>query len=235
MEYESYKQHLETLSNGIATGVDDWMTLSGGVLGSLRTACARETVDIQGLKDVKASFAAEAGFLKGLPDRIEEYRKAVRGLRQFYEPSRQPAATALMPEEPVKGGWLFGLKRSTAPAAQIEPTIIAHPDIHRDQRAFIDAKAMLAALDSSLDKIKAHILQVAEESDELAYGYKTEVVALNADIRAASSEDRKKESRRFFLEEAVGMLADRSTQLGLHARVIGRLHSSEYVENPFEE
>ena len=235
MEYESYKQHLETLSNGIAAAVDDWLTLSGGVVGSLQTACAGEAVDIQGFKDVKASLAAEAGFLKGLPDRIEEYRKAVRGLRQFYEPSRQPAAGVPVPEEPAKGGWLFGLKRSTSATVQIEPTIMTEPDIHRDQRAFLDAKALLAALDGSLDDIKGHILRVAEESDEVAYGYKTEVVALNADIRAAASESRKKESRRFFLEEAVGMLADRSTQLGLHARVIGRLHSSEYVENPFDE
>lgn len=233
MEYESYKQQLEALSNGIAVAVNDWLSLSGGVLGALEAACSRETVDIHGLQDVKASFAAEAGFLKGLPDRIEEYRKAVKGLRQFYEPARQPVSAFTIPEEPTKGGWLFGIKKSQTPA-QIEP-VVPEPDIHRDQRAFIDAKALLAALDGSLDNIRGHIQRVTEESDEVAYGYKTEVVSLNAEIRAAGSEVRRKEARRFFLEEAVGILSERSTQLRLHDRVIGRLHSSEYVENPFED
>jgi hypothetical protein len=77
MEYESYKQNLETLSQGIAASVDEWIKLSGGVLGALDTACAGKAVDVAGLQDVKASFSAEAGFLKSLPDRIQEYRAEI--------------------------------------------------------------------------------------------------------------------------------------------------------------
>ncbi|NTF17594.1 hypothetical protein G6L37_04225 [Agrobacterium rubi] len=234
MEYESYKQHLEALSDGIAVVVNDWLSLAGGVLETLEIACVGESVDIQILQDVKASFSAEATFLKGLPDRIEEYRKAIKGLRQFYEPATIAPLAAISTEEPSKGGWLFGIKRTPA-VSSIEPPALSDPDIHRDQRAFIDAKTLLSALDTSLDNIKAQIVRIGDESDEAAYGYKTEVVALNADIRQAKSDNRKREARRFFLEEAVGMLTDRATQLSLHARVVGRLHSSEYLENPFED
>jgi hypothetical protein len=233
MEYESYKQHLESLSQGIASAVLDWSDLSSKALPELESACAGEAVDIHGLRDVKASFAAEATFLKGMPDRIEEYREQIRGLRRFYEPTEQ-AATILLEEEPAKGGWLFGKKRQQLPSAVEPPPQVA--DIHRDQRAFNDARALLSELDQRLDALRELIAKAIDESEEVAYGYKSEVVALNGEIRSASQDvRRKKEARRFFLEEAVGILSERATQLGLHSRVIGRLHSSEYIENPFED
>jgi hypothetical protein len=230
MEYESYKQNLETLSQGIAASVDEWLKLSSGVLGALDTACAGKAVDIAGLQDVKASFSAEAGFLKSFPERIQEYRGEIKGLRQFYAPEEQKAAVAFA-EEPVKAGW-FGKKKQ---GAVLEPAPAPQPAIHSDQRAFNDARTLMAGLDARLDEIKAEIVRVSEESEEAAYGFKTEVVSLNAAIRGGGKDLKKKEARRFFLEEAVAILAERSTQLGLHARVIGRLHSSEYVENPFDE
>lgn len=230
MEYESYKQNLETLSQGISTSVDEWLRLSNGVLAALDAACAGKAVDIAGLQDVKASFFAEAGFLKSLPDRIEEYRNEIRGLRKFYAPE-EPKAAIAFPEGPAKAGW-FGKKKQTA---STEPAPAPQPTAHRDQRAFNDARNLMAGLDAKLDEIKAEILRVSEESEEAAYDFKTEVVSLNAAIRSGGKDIKTKEARRFFLEDAVAILAERSSQLGLHARVIGRLHSSEYVENPFDE
>lgn len=230
MEYESYKQNLETLSQGIAASVADWLKLSSGVLVTLDTACAGKAVDIAGLQDVKASFAAEAGFLKSLPERIQEYRSEIRGLRKFYAPEETKVSVAFA-EEPVKAGWFGKKKQNTS----VEPAPVPQPAAHSDQRAFNDARALMAALDSKLDEIKSEIVSVSEESEEAAYGFKTEVVSLNAAIRSGGKDVKKKEARRFFLEEAVAILAERSTQLGLHARVIGRLHSSEYIENPFDE
>jgi hypothetical protein len=230
MEYESYKQNLETLSQGISTSVDEWLKLSSGVLAALDAACAGKAVDVAGLQDVKASFAAEAGFLKTLPERIQEYRGEIRGLRKFYAPE-EPKAVIAFAEEPAKAGWFSKKKQAASP----EPAPAPQPTAHSDQRAFNDARTLMAGLDSRLDEIKSEVLRLSEESEEAAYGFKTEVVSLNAAIRSAGKDVKKKEARRFFLEEAVAILAERSTQLGLHARVIGRLHSSEYVENPFDE
>jgi hypothetical protein len=233
MEYESYKQNLETLADGINESVDEWTKLSDGVLGMLETACAGQAIDVAALQDVKASFAAEAGFLKILPQRIEEYRKEIRGLRKFYAPEPVEVAPIFTAEEPVKTGW-FGRKKSVSePVAVPEPQPKVTP--HQDQRAFNDARSLMTALDKRLEAVKAIIIELAEDCDEAAYGYKSEVVSLNSEIRAGGPDLKKKEARRFFLEEAVAMLAERSTQLLLHARVVGRLHSSEYMENPFEE
>jgi hypothetical protein len=235
MEYESYKQNLETLSQGIAASVDEWIKLSGGVLGALDTACAGKAVDIAGLQDVKASFSAEAGFLKSLPDRIQEYRAEIKGLRKFYAPEEQTTPVVAFAEEPVKAGW-FGKKKQNISTAHVtEAAPAPRPTAHSDQRAFNDARNLMAGLDAKLEEIKAEILRVAEASEEAAYGFKTEVVSLNTAIRGGGKDLKKKEARRFFLEDAVAILAERSTQLGLHARVIGRLHSSEFVENPFDE
>jgi hypothetical protein len=231
MEYESYKQNLETMSQSIAAGADDWLKLAGGVLGAIESACAGEAVDVAALQDVKASFSAEAGFLKSLPERIEEYRTEIKGLRRFYAPI-EPKAVQVLAEETTKSGW-FGKKKQAA----LEPIPVpaAHPENHSDQRAFNDARALMIGLDAKLDEIKGEILRLAEDSDEIAYAFKTEVVSLNVAIREGGKDTKKKEARRFFLEEAVAMLSERSSHLGLHARVIGRFHSSEYIENPFND
>lgn len=231
MEYESYKQNLENLSKGIFLSSAEWLNLSGGVLGALEAACAGKAVDLAGLQEAKISFAAEAHFLKLLPERIQEYRAEIRGLRKFYAPEERKSAIEFA-EEPVKAGW-FGKKRQAAVVEQVAQ--VPQTDVHSDQRAFNDARTLMSALDAKLDEIKSEIARLAEESEEVAYGFKTEVVSLNAAIRSGGKDVKKKEARRFFLEDAVAILAERSTQLGLHARVIGRLHSSEYVENPFDE
>lgn len=231
MEYESYKQHLSDLHQDLATAVGDWASLASTAVSALETACSGEAVDLQGLKDAKASFASEAGFLRTLPDRIEEFRKEVRGLKQFYAPESIPQPMAAFQEEPVKGGW-FGLKRASS-AAAVEAAPAPVVEAHSDQRAFTEARTQMAALDRLLDSIRDDIARTIADSEEIAYTLKTEVVSLNTLIRAGG-ETKKKESRRFFLEEAVGILSERTNQLGLHARAVGRLHSSEYVENPFE-
>jgi hypothetical protein len=230
MEYESYKQHLSDRHQELASAVGDWTTLACVALEAIENACRGETVDLHALKDAKASFASEAGFLRSLPDRIEEFRKEVRGLKRFYAPESIQRPSSFQ-EEPAKGGW-FGLKRTAASAvAEIAPAPAA--EAHSDQRAFTEARSQMAALDRLLDTVRDDIAKTTGDSEEIAYRLKTEVVSLNAQIRA-DSDTKKRESRRFFLEEAVGILSERTTQLGLHARAVGRLHSSEYVENPFE-
>lgn len=234
MEYESYRANLQSLAEGLKRAASDWAALADGAIGTLKEACANESVDLQGLQDVRASLATEASFLGQLPERIEEYRTAIKGLRAYYEPEQKPPTVQFPPEEPTKGGWLFGLKRTHTPTPIAEPAEQSI-EVHRDQRAFNEAKALLKDLDLTLEVLKTQIVKAAERGDDLAYDYKTEVVTLNADIRRAETDVRKKQARRFFLEDAVAILSERSAQLSLHGRAIGRLHSSEYVENPFDD
>lgn len=239
MDYETFIDELRAPTFGLIASISDWKDLDVASGEAIRTACEREVVDVQALQDVRASLAAEQAFFRSLQSGVEDYRTQLAGLKQFYAATviAQPQAEAVY-EEQSKAG-LFGLlKRPVAaqPAAIARQEVVEPPS-NTDQRAFIALKQRLSQLDDILAGVREDIAAMSESAEDDAFGLKSEVVRINAQLRSAIAEQaaKKLETRRFYLEEAIGMLSERVVFLGLQHRVVGKMFSNEVVENPFED
>lgn len=238
MDYESFIASIEQSASDISDAQAGWLKNGSDAEAALVAACAGETVDVQGLQNVRASLSQEQDFFRKLQQQVAEHRVRVGGFKKFYTVAA-PAVAAFVPvEEPAKAGLFGRLKRPTVVAAPAALPEEQAPPAHSEQRAFIAMKEQIARTDAVLGEIKTRVAETAEMAEELAFGFKAEVVAINAALRSqkiGSNEQKKLATRRFYLEEAISLTSERVVFLGLQTRVLARMHSTEILEDPFEE
>jgi hypothetical protein len=227
MSYQDYNSTASTEYGAIIASTDEWRDLCGKVGEAMRALSGPDAALPSQLSDLRASFGAEQSFFKAFASGAEAYRQRIDGFKRFY---RQPAASvAAVAQKTGKTGW-FGARREVAQAVQIEPRD-DEQGVYEGQRAFAEAKRRASEYDHHLEAVKADVEKVIAETEEVGYALRAAVVEINDDLRKTAS--RKLETRRFQLEDAVAACSERVVQLGLNVRILARLASAEFLENPF--
>jgi hypothetical protein len=227
MSYQDYNTAASVAYDTIVASTDEWRGLCGKVAEALQALCLPEAALPSALSELRASFGAEQSFFKALASDAEAYRQRLDGFKAFYQ--RAASSAPVTAQKAGKAGW-FGAKREALPTPQIEPRD-DEQSVYEGQRAFAEAKRRASEYDLFLEAVKADVEMVIAETEEVGYALRTAVVEINGDLRQKAS--RKLETRRFQLEDAVAACSERVVQLGLNLRVLGRLASAEFVENPF--
>jgi hypothetical protein len=225
-----YQEHLNAASvafDAISASTNEWHALCGKVADAMRALPRQEASLVSDLSDLRASFAAEQSFFKALASAAEDYRESVHRFKAFYQ--NTVATTPAAVQKVGKTGW-FGGKREEKLTIQAIPQL-DEQTVYDGQRAFSEARRRAGEYDAHLEAIKAAVDTVISETEEVGYVLRKAVVEINADLRRTAS--RKLETRRFHLEDAVAACSERVLQLGLNARVVARLSSAQFVENPF--
>lgn len=239
MDYETFIAKIDDTTAALSSSVAEWHQLDSVAGVAFKAACEREIIDVQALQDIRASMSSEQNFFRQLQSRVNDYREQLAGFKKFYTVTAPVPQMAVTVEEPAKTGLFGRLKKQAPPAASAIPLLDETPSVttHNEQRAFIEMKNRIVQLDALLADVKEYVSSVSEGSEELAFGFKTEVVKINSVLRSKPTEAaaKKLETRRFYLEEAIGIASDRVVFLGLQARVVAKMHSTEVVENPFED
>lgn len=230
MDYQEHLTQTSRAFDGIGAGAEKWNTVREHAEEQLRTLNSADASLPSEIAELRAIFAEEQAFFKEFAAAAEDYRKQLDGFKAFFAtPAAGPFTSAQ--QKSGKTSW-FGSRREEKQAVQVEPKV-EERSAYEGQRAFGEAKRRAAEYDSLLDTLRVSVEAVAEDTEEVAYSLRAVVVETNAELREKPS--RKLETRRFHLEDAVAACSDRVAQLGLNARVIARLASSEFVENPFDD
>lgn len=227
MDYQEHTAATDRAFEGILASTSDWNALCGKIEIAMKVIGGVEASLAQELQDLRASFAAEQSFFKTLNGAADKYRELLDGFKAFYQPPEPVVEPAI--QKTGRSGW-FGGRKDERPAPDPKPARDEEA-VYRGQRAFAEAKRRAAEYDAHLEGIRGEIEKAIRETEEVAYGLRASVVDINATLRDSAS--RKLETRRFQLEDAVAACSERVTSLGLNARVVARLTSGEFVENPF--